>query len=120
MTYFCLQDSLQHGISTDNASAKGTVTISVNSHHPGSNIANFRPSHGYSSRPQVKNGANKIHIESNTKSTSKSSVVSVDNKTQVPPSIKPAIQNAADKIATSLGTNNRVTITVPNGVQSNK
>lgn len=46
---------------------------------------------------------------------SKSSVVSVDNKTQIPASI-----NAADKAAKSLVTNNRVTITVPNGTQSSK
>ncbi|XP_021925111.1 uncharacterized protein LOC110832430 isoform X3 [Zootermopsis nevadensis] len=109
------QDSLQNGISTETASAKGTITISVNSHHSGKNITNSRPSHGYSSRPQVTNGANKIHIENNTKSMSKSSVVSVDNKTQIPASI-----NAADKEAKSLVTNNRVTITVPNGTQSSK
>jgi hypothetical protein len=51
---------------------------------------------------------------------SKVSVVSTRNKTQVPTSIKPAIQNATDKVAKSLGTNNRVTITVPNGVQSHE
>jgi hypothetical protein len=117
---FSLQDSLQNGSSTETASAKGTITISVNSHQPGKNVAIPRPSNGYSSRPQVTNGANKIHIESNAKSMSKSSVVSVDSKTHVPPSIKPAIQNAADKVAKSLGTNNRVTITVPNGVRSSK
>jgi uncharacterized Fe-S cluster protein YjdI len=115
-----LQDSIQNGISTETDSAGGTVIISVNSQHTEKHVANSRPSHGQPSRPQVTNGANKIRIENNTKSVSKSSVVSVGDKDQVPLSVKPAIQNAAGKVAKSLGTNNRVTVTVPSGALSSK
>jgi len=92
----------------------------VNCQHPRKDVDNSRLLPDYSSRPQVTNGADRIHIESSNTSMSKVSVVSTRNKTQVPTSIKPAIQNATDKVAKSLGTNNRVTITVPNGVQSHE
>lgn len=115
-----MQVPLQNGISKDTASAKGTVTISVNCQHPIKNVANARPPHGYTSSPQDTNDANKIHIESNNNSRSKVSVVSTECKTQDLQLINPAIQTITDKMGKSLGTNTRMTITVPSGVQSSE
>jgi len=47
---------------------------------------------------------------------SKLPVTSTENKTHIPELLKPAIHIAADKLTKSLGTNKKVTITVPNGV----
>lgn len=114
---FFLQVPLQNGISKDTASAKGTVTISVNCQHPIKNVSNARPSHGYTNSPQDANCANKIHIESSNKPRNKVSVVSTEHKAQVSQLINPTIQTTADKIGKSLETNARMTITVPSGVQ---
>lgn len=116
-----LQDPLQNGTSKQTASAKGTVTVSVNSQHPGQKNSSSRSPHSYNSDPKATNIANKIHIiESDKNPRSKLPVTSTENKTPVPVLIKPAIQSAADKLTKSLGTNNRVTITVPNGVKSSE
>lgn len=96
------------------------MTVSVNCQHPGQNVSNSRPSHSYNSDPKVTNSANKIHIESDNSSRSKISVTPAQNKTHVLTSIKPAIQNTTDKLTKSVGSNNRVTIAVPNGVQSSE
>jgi len=117
---FSLQDPLQNGTSKQTASAKGTVTVSVNCQHPGQNNSSSRPPHSYNSDPKATNSANKIHIESDNNPRSKLPVTSTENKTHVPGLMKPAIQIAADKLTKSLGTNNRVTITVPNGMKSSE
>lgn len=114
------QDPRQNGISKQTAAAKGTVTVSVNCQHPRQNTSNSRQPHSYNSDPKVTNSANKIHIQSDNNSSSKLPVTSTENKTPVPTLMKPAIRNAADKLAKSLGTNNRVTIAVPNGVKSSE
>jgi len=114
------QDTLQNGASKQTASAKGTVTVSVNFQHPGQKSSSSRPPHSYNSDPKATNSANKIHIESDNNPRSKLPVTSTENKTHVPGLMKPAIQIAADKLTKSLGTNNRVTITVPNGVKSSE
>ncbi|XP_069675086.1 harmonin isoform X2 [Periplaneta americana] len=117
-----LQEPLQNGISKETSSAKGVVTISVNCPPPVKNHSLPKPPTGYinavPSKSHMVNGTNKVHIESNNNSRSKISIVSSENKAQVPPTIKPAIRNAADKLAKSLGNSNRVTITLPNGVEA--
>ena len=115
-----LQDSFQNGTLKQTASAKGTVTVSVNCQHPGQNSSSSRPPHSHNSDPKATNSANKIHVESDNNPRSKLPVTSAENKTHVPGLMKPAIQTAADKLTKSLGTNNRVTITVPNGVKSSE
>ena len=117
---FPLQDPLQNVTSQQTASAKGTVTVSVNCQHPGQNTSSSRPPHSYNSDPKVTDSANKTHIESQNNSRSKLPVTLTENKTHVPGFKKSAIQNATDKLTKSLGTNNRVTITVPNGVKSSE
>jgi len=89
----------------------------VNCQHPGHNISSSRPPHTYNSNLKVTNSsANKIHIDSDTNYMSKLPVTSTENKTHIPELLKPAIHIAADKLTKSLGTNKKVTITVPNGV----
>ena len=98
-------------------SEKGTIRVSVNCQHPGHNISSSRPPHTYNSDLKVTNSsANKIHIDSDTNYMSKLPVTSTENKTHIPELLKPAIHIAADKLTKSLGTNKKVTITVPNGV----
>jgi len=115
-----LQDPLQNGTSKQTASAKGTVTVSVNCQHPGQKSSSSRRPHSYISDLKATNSANKIHIESDNNPRSKLPITSTENKTHVPGLMKPAIQSVAEKLTKSLGTNNRVTITVPNGVKSSE
>ena len=94
-----LQDPLQNVTSQQTASAKGTVTVSVNCQHPGQNTFSCRPPHSYNSNVRVTNSsANNICIESDNYTRSMLPVTSAENKIHVPGLMKPAIQNVTDKL----------------------
>jgi hypothetical protein len=88
---FSLHNPLQNGTAKQTASAKSTVTVSVNCQLPGRNISSNKPPHSYNSDLKVTNSTNKIHIESGNNCTNKFPVTSTENKTHVPGLKKPAI-----------------------------
>ncbi|CAG2059832.1 unnamed protein product, partial [Timema podura] len=115
-----LQGNIINGSQTE-SSTKGTIIISVNSTQP-TTKENGNTADITSNRVSHYTNIFSSQIVNNTANVKSPNYLAKDGKEsknhQISPSAKPAIRDAAEKIANTFANNNRVTIKIPNGVGS--
>nr|CAD7411666.1 unnamed protein product [Timema poppensis] len=115
-----LQGNIINGSQTE-SSTKGTIIISVNSTQP-TTKENGNTADKSTNRVSQYTNIFSSQIINNTTNGKSPNYLAMDGKEsknhQISQSAKPAIRDAAEKIANTFANNNRVTIKIPNGVGS--